>query len=70
MLFFLFKKSYIFFLFLFSKKIMISYEKNRKTNNLNFKNKLLSVKSQKNKYHLNVETEAHQDIFIFIYTDD
>ena len=49
---------------------MISYEKNRKTNNLNFKNKLLSVKSQKNKYHLNVETEAHQDIFIFIYTDD
>ena len=49
---------------------MISYEKNRKTNNLNFKNKLLSTKSQKNKHHLNIEIEAHHDIFIFIYIDD
>ena len=54
MLFFLFKKNYIFWLFLFSKKFIISYEKSRKTNNLNSKNELLSAKSQKNKHHLSL----------------
>ena len=52
MLFFLFKKSYIFWLFLFSKKFIINHEKVKKTNNLNFKTKLLSIKSQKNKHHV------------------
>ena len=52
MLFFIFRKNYIFYLFLFSKKFIISYEKNRKTNDLNYKNKLLSTKSKKNKHHL------------------
>ena len=47
MLFFLFRKNYIFLLFLFSKKFIISYEKNRKTSDLNSKNKLFSVKSKK-----------------------
>ena len=47
MLFFLFRKSYIFWLFLFSKKFTISHEKVKKTNNLNSKNKLISAKSQK-----------------------
>ena len=54
MLFFLFRKSYIFWLFLFSKKFIISHEKSRKTNNLNSKTKLLLAKSQKNKHHLRV----------------
>ena len=52
MLFFLFKKNYIFWLFLFSKKFIINNEKIEKTNYLNLKNKLLSVKSQKHKHHL------------------
>ena len=39
--FFLLKKNYIFWFFLFSKKFIISHEKVQKTNNLNFKNKLL-----------------------------
>ena len=55
MLFFLFRKSYVFQLFLFSKKFIISYEKNRKTNNLNFKNKLFLAKSQKNKHHISLQ---------------
>ena len=46
MLFFLFRKSYIFLFFLFSKKFIISYEK--------VENKLISTKSLKNKHHLNV----------------
>ena len=52
MLFLLFRKSYIFWFFLFSKKFIINHKKNRKTNNLNSKNKLLSAKSQKNKHHI------------------
>ena len=52
MLFFLFRKSYIFWLFLFSKKFIISHKKSRKTNNLNSENKLFSAKSQKNKHYL------------------
>ena len=39
MLFFLFRKNYIFWLFLFSKKFI------KKTNNLNSKTKLFSSKS-------------------------
>ena len=54
MLFFLFKKSYIFWFFLFSKKFIINYEKSRKTNNINYENKLLSAKSKKNKHHLSL----------------
>ena len=54
MLFFLFRKNYIFWFFLFSKKFIVSHEKVEKKNNLNFKTKLLSAKSQKNKHHLNL----------------
>ena len=46
MLFFLFKKNYIFLFFIFSKKSI-------KINNLNFKNKLILEKNKKkNKHHL------------------
>ena len=34
---------------------MINYEKNRKTNNLNYENKLRSIKSQKNKHYLSLD---------------
>ena len=54
MLFFLFKKNYIFWFFLFSKKFIINHEKNKKTNNLNSENKLLLTKNSKNKYHFKV----------------
>ena len=54
MLFFLFRKSYIFWLFLFTKKFIINHEKNIKTNNLNSENKLFSTKSQKDKHHLSL----------------
>ena len=50
--FFFLEKITYFGFFLFSKKFIISYEKGRKTNNLNFENKLLSAKSQKNKHYL------------------
>ena len=40
-------KSQIFYFFLFSKKIIINYEKVKKKNNLNSKNKLFSAKSKK-----------------------
>ena len=39
-------------MFLFSKKFIISYKKLKKTNILNSKNKLLSIKNQKNKHPL------------------
>ena len=52
MLFFLFRKSHIFWLFLFGKKFIISHEKVKKTNNLNSKTKWFSAKSQKNKHNL------------------
>ena len=61
MLFFLFRKSYIFWFFLFNKKSIISHEKIKKTNNLKFENKLFSAKNQKNKHHLNV-----LNIFFFL----
>ena len=57
MLFFLFRKSYIFWLFLFSKKFIISHEKIKKTNNLNSKTKLFSVKSKKNRHYLSLQCE-------------
>ena len=44
MSFFLFRKTIYFSFFLFNKKFIISYGKNRKTNNLNSKNKLFSTK--------------------------
>ena len=59
MLFFLLRKSYIFWFFLFSKKFIISNEKSRKTNNLNSENKLLLTKNQKNKHYL-----IHIDIYL------
>ena len=55
MLFFLFRKSHIFWFFLFSKKFIkkfiINHEKVKKTNNLNSKIKLFLAKSQKKKHH-------------------
>ena len=54
MFFFYLEKNYIFWFFLFNKKFIITYENVEKTNNLNFKNKLFLIKSQKNKYHLNL----------------
>ena len=63
MLFFLFKKNYIFWFFLFNKKFIISHKKSRKKNNLNSKNKLLSVKSQKNKHHPSLS-------FLVFFTND
>ena len=56
MLFFLFKKNHIFWLFLFSKKFIISHEKVKKTNNLNSKTKWFLAKSQKNKHYLSLNT--------------
>ena len=64
MLFFLFRKSYIFWFFLFSKKFIISNEKSRKTNNLNSENKLFLTKNQKNKHHL-----IHIDIYLGLHHD-
>ena len=43
--FFHLEKIKYFDFFLFNKKFMISYEKNRKTNNLKSESKLLSAKS-------------------------
>ena len=54
MLFFLFRKSYIFWFFLFNKKVYNKSWKSRKTNNLTSENKLLSVKNQKNNHHLSI----------------
>ena len=57
---FLFRKSQIFWHFLFSQKILKFSNKSSKitkTNNLNFESKLLSTKSQKNKRHLSKQIE-------------
>ena len=57
---FLFRKSQIFWHFLFSQKILKFSNKSSKitkTNNLNSKSKLLSAKSQKNKCHLSKQIE-------------
>ena len=69
MLFFLFKKSYVFCFFLFSKKFIISYKKNRKTNDLNSENKLLLIKSQKNLRHSLVEevNKNQTSLFLFLF---
>ena len=43
---FLFRKNYIFWFFLFSKKFIINHKKNRKTNNLNFETNYFQQKTK------------------------
>ena len=61
MLLFPFKKSQMFWFFLFSKKFIISHEKVKKTNNSKSKSKLLSTKSKKNKRPLNLKKKKKKE---------
>ena len=74
MLFFLFRKNHIFWLFLFSKKFIISHEKLKKTINLNSKTKWFSAKSQKNKHHLSLTSKldsfSFQEIHVILLNQD
>ena len=54
MLFFLFRKSYIFCLFLFSKKFILSYEKVEKQTTKILKTNCFQQKVKKNKHYLKV----------------
>ena len=65
MLFFLFRKSYIFWLFLFSKKFIISHEKVEKQTILILKLNCFQQKVKKNKHQLIIFTYYLKLFFTF-----
>ena len=63
MLFFLFRKSYIFWFFLFSKKFIISYEKVKKQTIYILKTNYFQQKAKK-------KNKCHQSLFLILYTEE